>query len=110
MTRKNHLKLKKINCKKTNKAWISRNSPNQVEKFAEVELFNAIFADLPSRGVRCTVILKAVKIMAKEKAKKKLLHTTLFDFATEELFYQLQLKRLKKNYTSKLKNTEFREN
>ena len=71
---------------------MSRNGSNQFEEFAEVELFNAIFADLPSRGVSCTVISKAVKVMAKEKAKKKLLHTTLLDFATEELFYQLQLK------------------
>ena len=39
--------------------------------------------------------------MAKEKTKKKLLHTTLFDFATEEELYQLQFKRLKKNYTSR---------
>ena len=43
-------------------------------------------ADLPSRGVRCTVISKAVKVMVKEKAKKKLLHTTLFHSATEEDF------------------------
>ena len=56
-------------------------------------------ADLPSRGVRCTVISKAVKVMVKEKAKKKLLHTTL------------SLSRLTNNYTScHFKNTEFREN
>ena len=77
-----------------NKASTSRISPSQFGKCFFQTVQCDLLADLPSRGVRCTVVSKAVKVMAKEKAKKKLLHITLFMVATEEEFYQLQLKKI----------------
>ena len=88
-------KLKKKKCKNM------RIKPRRCEGILQINSTNVcsgrtvrchLLADLPSRGVSTTVISKAVKVMAKEKAKKKSLYTTLFVLRLKMILKKLERK------------------